>query len=113
MVSFGNLRISLHKTLWCCLFLSESNNFENSCVNLYQFDFISIGNTENHFWAAPSKVVCINAVCRCIQFRCSGVLCNIRPNTTQRRSVGKVPINDWQASVTLILLAFHRLDLAS
>ena len=57
MVSFGNLRILLHKTLWCCLFLSESNIFENSCVNLFQFDFISIGNTENHFWAAPSKVV--------------------------------------------------------
>ena len=40
-------------------------------------------------------------------------MCNIRPNTTQRRSVEKVPINDWQASVTLILLVFHRLDLAS
>ena len=40
-------------------------------------------------------------------------LCNIRPNTTQRRSVEKVIINDWQASVTLILLFFHRLDLAS
>ena len=39
--------------------------------------------------------------------------CNIRPNTTQRRSVEKVPINDWQASVTLILLVFHCLDLAS
>ena len=26
--------------------------------------------------------------------------CNIRPNTTQRRSVEKVAINDWQASVT-------------
>ena len=39
--------------------------------------------------------------------------CNIRPNITQRRSVEKVPINDWQASVTLILLVFHRLDLAS
>ena len=68
MVSNGNLRISLHKTLWCCLFLSESNIFENSCVNLFQFDFISIGNTEKHFWAAPSKVVYINAVRRCIQF---------------------------------------------
>ena len=68
MVSFGNLRISLHKTLWCCLFLSESNIFENSCVNLFQSDFISIGNTENHFWAAPSKVVCINAVRLCINF---------------------------------------------
>ena len=40
-------------------------------------------------------------------------LCNIRPNTTQRWSVEKVLINDWQASVTLILLVFHRLDLAS
>ena len=40
-------------------------------------------------------------------------ICNIRPNTTQRRSVEKVPINDCQASVTLILLVFHRLDLAS
>ena len=42
-----------------------------------------------------------------------GYVCNIRPNTTQRRSVEKVPNNDWQASVTLILLVFHRLDLAS
>ena len=41
------------------------------------------------------------------------VVCNIRPNTTQRRSVEKVPINGWQASVTLILHVFHRLDLAS
>ena len=49
MVSFGNLRISLHKTLWCCLFFSESNIFENSCVNLFQSDFITIGNTENYF----------------------------------------------------------------
>ena len=40
-------------------------------------------------------------------------ICNIRPNTTQRRSVEKVPINDWQASFILILLVFHRLDLAS
>ena len=39
--------------------------------------------------------------------------CNIRPNITQRRSVEKVPIDDWQASVTLIPLVFHRLDLAS
>ena len=39
--------------------------------------------------------------------------CNIGPNSTQRRSVEKVPINDWQASVTLILFVFHRLDLAS
>ena len=39
--------------------------------------------------------------------------CNFRPNITQRRSVEKVPINDWQASVTLNLLVFHRLDLAS
>ena len=31
----------------------------------------------------------------------------------ERRSVEKVPINDWQASVTLILLVFHRLNLAS
>ena len=43
----------------------------------------------------------------------TGENCNIRPNATQRRSVEKVPINDWQGSVTLILLAFHRLDLAS
>ena len=41
----------------------------------------------------------------------SGQKCDIRPNTTQRRSVEKVPVNDWQASVTLILLVFHRLDL--
>ena len=40
-------------------------------------------------------------------------LCYIRPNTTQRRSVEKVHIKDWQASVTLILLVFHGLDLAS
>ena len=37
IVSFGSLRISLHKTLWCCSFLSESNLFENSSVNLLQF----------------------------------------------------------------------------
>ena len=30
--------------------ISESKLFENSC------------STENHFWAAPSSVVCINAV---------------------------------------------------
>ena len=35
--------------------------------------------------------------------------CNIRPNTKQWRSVEKVPINDWPASVTQILLVFHRL----
>ena len=34
-VSFGSLRISLNKTLQGCLFLSESNIFENSCVNLF------------------------------------------------------------------------------
>ena len=45
--------------------------------------------------------------------RVLGNECNIRPNTTQRRSVEKVPINDWQASNTFILLVFHRLDLAS
>ena len=49
IVLVGYLRISLHKILWCCLFLSESNIFENSCVNLFQPDFISMGNTENHF----------------------------------------------------------------
>ena len=29
------------------------------------------------------------------------------------RSVEKEPIEDWQASITLILLAYHRLELAS
>ena len=43
----------------------------------------------------------------------SAQICNIRPNITQRRSVEKVPIDDWQASVTLTPLVFHRLDLAS
>ena len=33
IVSFGILRISLHKILWCCLFFTESNIFEVSCVN--------------------------------------------------------------------------------
>ena len=35
---------------------------------------MSIGSTENHFWAAPSSVVCIKAVRLCIQFWWSGVL---------------------------------------
>ena len=67
IVSFGILRFSLHKTLWCCLFLSESNIFRSSCVNLFQSDLISIGKIENHFWAAPSSVVWIRAVRLCIQ----------------------------------------------
>ena len=66
IVSFGILRISLHKILWCCLFLSGSNFFENSCVNLFQSDLLSIGKTENHFWGAPSSVVWIRAVRPCI-----------------------------------------------
>ena len=41
------------------------------------------------------------------------IWCNIRPNITQWRNVEKAPIDDWQASVTLILLVFHRLHLAS
>ena len=66
IVSFSILRISLHKTIWCCLFPSESNVFENSCVNLFQSDFIFIGKTENPFWAAPSSAVWIKAVRLCI-----------------------------------------------
>ena len=62
IASFGILRISLHKTLWCCLFLSESNIFENSSVNLFQSDLISIGKI------APSSVVWNRAVRLCIQF---------------------------------------------
>ena len=51
------------------LFVSfRIKHFENSCVNLFQSDFMSIGSTENHFWAAPSSVVCINAMRLCIQF---------------------------------------------
>ena len=37
-------------------------------------------------------------------------LCNIRPEITQRRSIEKVPFDIW---LTLFLLIFHRLDLAS
>ena len=37
-------------------------------MNLFQSDFISIGKTENHFWAAPSSVVWIKAVRLCIQY---------------------------------------------
>ena len=36
IVPLGSLRISLHRTFWCCLFLSESNSFEKSCVKLFQ-----------------------------------------------------------------------------
>ena len=50
------------------VFFSESNIFENSCVNLFQSDFISLGKTENHFCTAPSRVVWIRAVRLCIQF---------------------------------------------
>ena len=49
-------------------FFSESNIFENSRVNLFQSDFICIGKTENHFWAAPSSVVCNIGERLCIQF---------------------------------------------
>ena len=50
------------------LFISKLFIFENSCVHLLQFDFVSKGRTENHFWAAPSSVVWIKAVRLCIQF---------------------------------------------
>ena len=63
MVSFGNLRISLHKTLCCCLFLSESNIFENSCVNLFQFDFISRGNTEKPFLGLRRLKLFVSTLC--------------------------------------------------
>ena len=46
IVSLGNLQFSLHKSLRCCLFLSDSIIFENSCVSLFQSDFISLGKTE-------------------------------------------------------------------
>ena len=48
-------------------------------MNLFQSDFMSIGSTENHFWAAPSSVVYINAVRLCIQFWWSGVLIGSGP----------------------------------
>ena len=49
IASFESLRISLPKTLWSCLFFSESNSFENFCVNCFQSDLKSIARTENHF----------------------------------------------------------------
>ena len=51
-----------------CLFLSESNIFENFCVILFQSDLLSVGKTEYHFWAAPSSVVWIRAVRLCVPF---------------------------------------------
>ena len=48
-------------------------------MNLFQSDFMCIGSTENHFWAASSSVVCINAVRLCIQFKWSGVLIGSGP----------------------------------
>ena len=41
-VSLGSLRILLHRTLWCCSFISESNIFEKSCVNLFLSELMSI-----------------------------------------------------------------------
>ena len=32
-----------------CLFLSKSNFFENSCLNLFQSDLLCIAQTENHY----------------------------------------------------------------
>ena len=42
---YGFLRI----TLWCCLFLSESNIFENSIMKIFHSDLISIGRIESRF----------------------------------------------------------------
>ena len=47
--SIGSLQFLLHKFLWCCLFLSELNHFENSCMHRFQSDLISKGRTENNF----------------------------------------------------------------
>ena len=41
------------------MFRSESNIFENSCVNRFQTELIAVGKTESHFRAAPSSVICI------------------------------------------------------
>ena len=60
-------------------FLSDSNIFENSCVNIFQCDFISIGKIENHFKAAPSRVVWITTVRLCIHFSWSGVFTGSGP----------------------------------
>ena len=60
-----------------------------------------------------NTVLLFSPFLECAKLRPCHVSFYIRPNITQRRSVEKVPINDWQASVTLILLVFHRLDLAS
>ena len=57
-----------------CVSQRNQSDFKMVCydgffyVNLFQSDFISMGNTENHFSAASSRVVCINAVRLCIQF---------------------------------------------
>ena len=102
---------------------------ETTTVENNDCDFVDIGGAEqslsheNRSWkffnsvSLPSaEVVFFTQVCFIfilLSLSISKLSCNIRPKTTQRRSVGKVPINDWQASVTLILLVFHRLDLAS
>ena len=49
IVSLKSLRISLQKIFWFYLFLSESNILENSWVNRFQSDLISIGRTEKLF----------------------------------------------------------------
>ena len=68
IVLFGILQFSMHKNFGVVCFFSESNAFENSGMKLTQSDLLSIGKTENQFWAAPSNVVWIRDVHLCIQF---------------------------------------------
>ena len=83
-----------------CLYLNFCAKIDTKLVNDTQQSIVVVVET----LPAGSCTAC---------HKYSALICNIRPNTTQRRSVEKVPIDDWQASFTLILLVFHRLDLAS
>ena len=56
IVLFGSLQISLHKTLCCCLFLSESKIFEISCVNLFKSDFTSLDYSPLLFHRAVDQI---------------------------------------------------------
>ena len=78
-VSFESLWIREHRTLWCCLFRSETSIFGKCCINGFQSDLNSMDETYNHFWAAPSSVVWVNAVPLCIQFCCRGLLISSGP----------------------------------
>ena len=61
--------------MFCCLehfdvvcFFQSRIVFEIFCANCFQSDVISSAETENHFRAAPPRLVGSNAVRLCIQF---------------------------------------------